>query len=315
MKKMQTILCLTVISIPILLIAGLVLSFFAGPRIDSVMTPKVLALIEAGSKSKAREQVLAEIERAKKTADSLHVKEPVFSQEKIDSLVAQKAEVMVAEVRRSMEKNKIESFFKKNKRAIIEYVLSDKCLWMPILEEIEIKSAVQAGIEKFKTADEGYKKMIRDSCLIHGFDPDLGLALVAVESQFYPKAKSTKGAKGLWQNMPTSAEHTCKRLGVKFPKDSRRVDSLLNDPCFSTFLGLAHLAESRDSLGYEMPECLVAYEAGNGGVRRQIKNYGSAKNVPYYRKVYGIYEEIKAMKNETVPLDMPPAPEIVLGYE
>ncbi len=97
----------------------------------------------------------------------------------------------------------------------------------------------------------------------HGLDPDLVLAVVAVESAFRPDAVSPKGAQGLMQLMPRTAAS----LGVS--------DAL--DPAQNLDAGTRHLRFLVDLYGGDLRRALAAYNAGQGAVKR----YGG---VPPYRE-------------------------------
>jgi soluble lytic murein transglycosylase-like protein len=57
-------------------------------------------------------------------------------------------------------------------------------------------------------------KIIREDCDNYGLDPFLILAMIEVESQFSPKAVSSKGAIGLMQITPETGEFVAGELGL-----------------------------------------------------------------------------------------------------
>jgi Transglycosylase SLT domain len=97
----------------------------------------------------------------------------------------------------------------------------------------------------------------------HGLDPDLVLAVVAVESSFRPEAQSPKGAQGLMQLMPATAAD----LGVKNAFD----------PAENLDGGSRHLGALLTLYGGDLTRALAAYNAGVGAVQRN-------KGVPPYRE-------------------------------
>ena len=105
----------------------------------------------------------------------------------------------------------------------------------------------------------------------HGLSSDLILAVVATESAFDPGAVSPKGARGLMQLMPNTAEE----LGV----------TDLYDPQRNLEGGVRHLRALLDSFEGNLPLALAAYNAGETAVRR----YGGVPPYPetqdYVRKV------------------------------
>jgi soluble lytic murein transglycosylase-like protein len=97
----------------------------------------------------------------------------------------------------------------------------------------------------------------------HGLDPDLVLAVVAVESSFRPEAQSPKGAQGLMQLMPATAAD----LGVKNAFD----------PAENLDGGTRHLGALLTLYGGDLTRALAAYNAGVGAVQKN-------KGVPPYRE-------------------------------
>jgi hypothetical protein len=97
----------------------------------------------------------------------------------------------------------------------------------------------------------------------HGLDPDLVLAVVAVESSFRPQAQSPKGAQGLMQLMPATAAE----LGVK--------DAF--DPAQNLDGGARHLNALLTLYGGDLTRALAAYNAG-------VKAVEKSKGVPPYRE-------------------------------
>lgn len=125
----------------------------------------------------------------------------------------------------------------------------------------------------------------------HGLDPELVLAVVAVESNFQPQAVSPKGAQGLMQLMPRTAA----QLGVQ---DAFDPDQNLDG-------GTRHLRALVDLYAGDLRRALAAYNAGAGAVQR----YGG---VPPYRETRAYVEKIlgrvaRARAASPAPADVTPA--------
>jgi len=113
----------------------------------------------------------------------------------------------------------------------------------------------------------------------HGLDPELVLAVVAVESGFRPGAVSPKGAQGLMQLMPRTAAS----LGVE--------DAF--DPAQNLDGGARHLGQLLTLYGGDLTRALAAYNAGEGAVERHggVPPYRETR--AYVKKVLQRYQEKK----------------------
>jgi soluble lytic murein transglycosylase-like protein len=117
--------------------------------------------------------------------------------------------------------------------------------------------AAQAGANS--AAVKGYdrtdlRKLISDVSLEHGVDPKLVDALVQVESDYDPRAVSRRGALGLMQLMPETAD----RLEVGNPFD----------PEENIRGGVREISRLVDRYAGNLQLALAAYNAGEGAVAR-----------------------------------------------
>ena len=109
-------------------------------------------------------------------------------------------------------------------------------------------------------------RFINDAAARHHVDPNLVRALVEVESNFNPRAVSSKGAMGLMQLMP----ETARMYDVHNPFDAaQNVDA-----------GVRHLKGLLDDFGGDVTLSLAAYNAGQGAVKRSggIPPYTETRN-------------------------------------
>ena len=106
-----------------------------------------------------------------------------------------------------------------------------------------------------------------------GVDPKLLAALVDAESGWDPLARSNKGAQGLTQLMPETAQ----KLGVGSPLDPEQ--NLIG--------GARYLRQMLDHFGGDVPRALAAYNAGPGAVERAggVPNYPETQ--AYVRRILG----------------------------
>jgi len=121
----------------------------------------------------------------------------------------------------------------------------------------------------------------------HGLDPELVIAVVSVESGFRPQAVSPKGAQGLMQLMPKTAES----LGV--------VDAF--DPEQNLDGGVRHLGQLLAQYNGDVGQALAAYNAGEGAVQRHkgIPPYRETR--AYVRKVLEKYRAQSAQAAQAAP--------------
>jgi len=99
-------------------------------------------------------------------------------------------------------------------------------------------------------------KLIREESQNYGLDPFLILAIIQVESEFFPRAVSPKGAMGLMQIMPETAEFIAGELGVSIDG----IKSLYN-PFINVRLGVYYLSMLIDRFK-SVEWALHAYNAG-----------------------------------------------------
>jgi hypothetical protein len=97
-----------------------------------------------------------------------------------------------------------------------------------------------------------YGDIIASLSEAHGVDPLLVRALIQVESGYRPKARSSRGAMGLMQLMPSTA----REYKVRNPFE----------PKSNIEGGIRHLKSLIDRFGVEI--ALAAYNAGEGAVRK-----------------------------------------------
>ncbi len=105
----------------------------------------------------------------------------------------------------------------------------------------------------------------------HDVDPNLVRAIIKVESNFNPQARSRKGAIGLMQLMPTTA----KSLNVTSPYD----------PAQNVDAGVRHFKQLLDSYHGNVALSLAAYNAGSTAVQR-------SRGIPRYRETQNYVKRI-----------------------
>ncbi|RRH83395.1 lytic transglycosylase domain-containing protein [Variovorax beijingensis] len=141
-------------------------------------------------------------------------------------------------------------------------------------------------------ASPGYKTAkaaLRDASSKHAIDYELLQALVATESGFDAKAVSPKGAMGLMQLMPATAQ----RYGVATDKRGT-IEKKLFDPHINIAAGSRYLRDLIAMFPGQIELALAAYNAGEGAVQRagnKIPNYKETQN--YVQTVLQLYAYLK----------------------
>ncbi|HKS70221.1 MAG TPA: lytic transglycosylase domain-containing protein, partial [Ktedonobacterales bacterium] len=108
---------------------------------------------------------------------------------------------------------------------------------------------------------EDIQAMVRQAAAQYGIDPDVAVRWAQQESSFDPQAKSKKGALGVLQLMPATAQ----AYGVKDPTDpAQNIDG-----------GMRYLADLRKKYGDDA-KAFAAYNAGPDAVDKA----GGVPNIP-----------------------------------
>ena len=167
--------------------------------------------------------------------------------------------------------------------------------------------ALSPQLARFFETSAGYRQaqpLLRDASRSQGVDYELLKALIVAESGFDPKAVSPKGAIGLMQVMPATAE----RWGVR--GDAKlSIEKKLADPQLNVRTGTRYLRHLMGLFPDRLDLALAAYNAGEGAVQRagnRIPPYRETQN--YVKTVMHLYAMLKppAPARATPPAAAPP---------
>jgi hypothetical protein len=151
-------------------------------------------------------------------------------------------------------------------KSLIEKILPDE---VPYPEATTVDQGTSAPVTPDLLGQTPYGEIIASMSEAHGVDPMLVRALIQVESNYKPRARSHKGAMGLMQLMPATA----REYNVRNPYD----------PKANIAAGVKHLKALIDRWGGRVEMALAAYNAGEGAVKkfngvppyRETRNYVS----------------------------------------
>ncbi|MDQ0337839.1 soluble lytic murein transglycosylase [Caldalkalibacillus uzonensis] len=110
-----------------------------------------------------------------------------------------------------------------------------------------------------------YEEDVQEAAEHFNVDPFLILAVMKIESGFKQERASKKGAEGLMQLMPETAEWINEKSGLNKAPHAYR-----HDPRDNILLGTWYLSYLLDKYQGDYVKTLVAYNAGQGNVDRWL---------------------------------------------
>ncbi|MEA2564558.1 MAG: hypothetical protein QOH06_6062 [Acidobacteriota bacterium] len=163
----------------------------------------------------------------------------------------------------------------------VERIVDDEYVPPPPPDPVAevVTEAVEAGLislrfEESQPVPEGpYGTLIYETAKRHQVNPQVVAALIRQESSGKVRAVSHKGARGLMQLMPATAQ----RFGVR--KDQ------LFDPKHNLEAGVRYLSWLMDQFPNDLAKILAAYNAGENAVARY-------KGIPPYRETQNYVRRI-----------------------
>lgn len=126
---------------------------------------------------------------------------------------------------------------------------------------------------------KAFLEQVSSASAATGVPPELIHAVIQVESNYDPAARSVKGAIGLMQVMPATGQ----RFGARD----------LRDPADNILVGSRYLQHLLESFDHDLGLALAAYNAGEGAVLRAGRRTPPiAETVRYVPKVLDTYRAL-----------------------
>jgi hypothetical protein len=138
-----------------------------------------------------------------------------------------------------------------------------------------------------------YRDLVEAAAKRYNVDADLITSVIAVESNFDPKAVSRKNAHGLMQLLPETAAH----LGVKN----------IDDPAENIDAGTRYLRDLLQKYNNDLALALAAYNAGPDKVQLYGRVPPYAETISYVRRVKSGYATGKSKAAAKTPAPAPAA--------
>lgn len=150
-----------------------------------------------------------------------------------------------------------------------------------------------------------YEDLIKVYAEEYHVDPYLVVAIMRNESKFNPNAVSSKEAKGLMQIAPITGKWAAEKLPIENYREE-----MLFDPELNIQIGCWYLSVLQQEFNYDFDLIIPAYNAGNGNVKKWLKNTKYSKDgksldeIPfeetkiYHKKVSRDYKIYKWLYSE-----------------
>lgn len=157
---------------------------------------------------------------------------------------------------------------------------------------VGVPTASTSKLLAFFDISPSYKQVkhhLREASREQGIDMELLQAVIATESGFDPQAVSPKGAVGLMQVLPATAQ----RYGVT-GDGKASIATKLTDPRTNIRAGARYLRDLIRMFPGRLELALAAYNAGEGAVQRagnRIPNFRETQN--YVKTVMQLYAMLK----------------------
>lgn len=132
--------------------------------------------------------------------------------------------------------------------------------------------------------------LLTDLSAHYGYDPALIVAVIMTESSFDPSSRSHRGAVGLMQLLPNTAESLAEETHRPWSGEHA-----LLDPTLNISLGVRYLAKLQKQFG-SLEIALAAYNYGPSRVEDMLRR-GSPVPMDYTQRVLDHYEQVRRVED------------------
>ncbi|MBI2343822.1 MAG: lytic transglycosylase domain-containing protein [Deltaproteobacteria bacterium] len=171
--------------------------------------------------------------------------------------------------------------------------------WGPTIITLLKRTIPPTAVTTAAWMDDEFRAIIQEVARLYAIDPAIIAAIIHVESNFNPRARSHRGAMGLMQLMPGTA----RMMGVSAPFD----------PVQNIRGGTRYFRSLLDQFEGDILLALAAYNAGPGAVARygRIPPYGETeryvpKVVHYYHRFARLLQGLASPPQRAKPVGSPP---------
>jgi len=141
-----------------------------------------------------------------------------------------------------------------------------------------------------------FTQSLLEAQIKYGIEYEILFAVAVIESGFKIQALSHKGAEGIFQFMPQTAElvwpRMLKTLAPKDPLRSLTPNEAVRDIRASTLMGAFYLKELKNIFSGQLHLALASYNVGPGALKKGLDE-GKLLSSEYMFRVYDLANELK----------------------
>jgi hypothetical protein len=143
---------------------------------------------------------------------------------------------------------------------------------------------------------QAFTQSLLEAEIKYGIDYEILFAVAVIESGFHIQAESHKGAEGLFQFMPQTAElvwpRMKKTLAPRDPLHKLTPSEAVRDIRASTLMGAYYLRELQGLFSGQLHLALASYNVGPGALKKALGE-GRLLSSEYVFRVYDLANEVK----------------------